>query len=344
MAKKIKLPAIDLINNLIKQDKILPVYFLCGEDQFTIEATAQKLEDIYTNLVKSDFDKEIINIEKGVSLNQIIDTAYSFPFGGGKKILIIRNFELLSDKKEFASYVRNPADFTILIICNFGEVKDTLNEPVKSLIQNNLIFSAEIIKGDELVEWVLSQANEVGLPFTDDNARALIEISGDDKSMLKMQLRKFLDYAPTNGQLDYETIKNIASPTKQYSIFDLQNAVGRGDKKEALKVGLSLINSGEDLIAIVNFLAKSIIIISQMFEVVGVNGLSRNSYDIDSTNARKVGISYGYFMNLKKCRYLFDDKRLLNASEALLRTDLNIKTSSMEQNTILTMLVSEIIS
>lgn len=344
MAKKIKLPPIDTVNNLIKQEKILPIYFLCGEDHFTIDSTAQKLEEIYSDLVKSDFDKEDINVEKGVTLNQIIDSAYSFPFGGGKKILVIRNFELLSDKKELAAYVRNPADFTILIICNFGEVKDTLNEPVKSLIQNNLIFSAEIIKGDELVEWILSQAKEIGLPFTDDNARALVEISGDDKTMLTMQLRKFLDYSPTNGKFDYDAIKNIASPTKQYSIFDLQNAVGRGDKNEALKVALSLISSGEDAIALVNFLAKSIIIISQMFEVVGVSGLSRNSYDIDSANAKKVGISYGYFMNLKKCRYLFNDKKLLIASEALLSADLNIKNSSMDQNTVVTMLVSEIIS
>lgn len=344
MAKKIKLPSIELVSNLIQQEKILPIYFLCGEDNFSIDSTAQKLEDLYSNLVKSDFDKEDINVEKGVTLNQIIDSAYAFPFGGGKKIITIRNFELLSEKKEFAAYIQNPADFTILIICNFGEVKDTLSEPVKSLIQYNLIFSAEIIKGDELIDWILRQAKEIGLLFTEDNARALVEISGDDKTMLKMQLRKFLDYTPVNGKFDYDVIKNIASPTKQYSIFDLQNAVGRGDKNEALKVALSLISSGEDAITLVNFLAKSIIIISQMLEVVGVSGLSRNSYDIDSSNARKVGISYGYFMNLKKCKYLFNDRRLLNASEALLSADLNIKNSSMDQITVVTMLVSEIIS
>ena len=128
MAKK-ELPSITEIAKFLSKENLLPVYFLCGEDQYTIDLAVETIEKAVTPLLLSDFDKEILSAEKNLGLTQVLDLAYSFPFGGGKKLIILKNFEKFGDKKELASYVKNPSEFTVLIIVQSGKISDVAKQP-----------------------------------------------------------------------------------------------------------------------------------------------------------------------------------------------------------------------
>lgn len=334
---KITLPKITSVASYLSKEKLLPVYFLCGEDRYTIELAAETIEKSIMPYIQSDFDREIINAEKGQSLNQILDLAFSFPFGGGKKLIIIKNFEAIGDKKVLAEYLKSPAEFTFLIILHHSKISEIKTEPYNSLYNKNYIFEAAILKGDDLVEWLVKKGNKIGLNFSEDNARSLIEITGEDKSLLEMQLQKFIEFFGPGKQLSYDQIKSLASPTKQFTIFDLQDALGKGNKPRAVEVALSLLESGEEIIMIINSVAKFILTFAQITEVI--RGKSSQSSDFE--NAKLLGISYGYFMNVKKATYFLPDERLLRASEALLKADLSVKTSSTDPKTILLVLISE---
>src|SRR3989339_144432 len=133
MAKK-ELPSITEIAKFLSKENLLPIYFLCGEDKYTLDLAVETLDKAVTPHLLSDFDKEILSAEKNLSLTQVLDLAYSFPFGGGKKLIILKNFEKFSDKKELTSYVNNPSEFTVLIIIQFGKISDVSKEPYSNLL------------------------------------------------------------------------------------------------------------------------------------------------------------------------------------------------------------------
>jgi len=148
-----------------------------------------------------------------------------------------------------------------------------------------------------------------------------------------MQLQKLYDFAGYQKEISFEDIQKLTSPTKQFSIFDLQNALGIGDKSKALEIAFNLLDSGMEIIAIVNMISKFILTLAQITEMI------RSNIN-DNEAARSMGVSWYYYVNCKKAVYFMKDERLLNASRALLEADLSVKTSSSDPKTILVMLIS----
>lgn len=333
MAKK-ELPSVADLSKYLSKEKTLPVYFLCGEDQYTIEAAVESIEKFVTPHILSDFDKETFSAEKGQNLSQMLDVAYSFPFGGGKKLIIIKNFEKFNDKKELTGYLSHPPEFTTLVIAQSGKVTDAAKEPYSILLEKHFLFEARIATGEELIEWVMKDCKKIGINFSRENAQALVDIVGEDKAMLEMQLQKFENYFAGKKEITFEDIKAIASPIKEYSIFSLQDAIGQGDKVKAVEVAYNLLDSGVEMVFIVNMLAKFTLTIAQMTELF-------KTKVSDFEAAKLAGVSYGYYMNCKRARFLMDDKKLLNASRALLNADLRVKTTATDSKTVLLILISE---
>jgi DNA polymerase-3 subunit delta len=333
MAKS-SLPSINEVAKSLTPEKLLPVYFLCGEDNYAIDTAIEAIQKTVDPLVESDFDREVINAEKSQNISQILDLAFSFPFGGNKKFVLLKNFEKLNDKKELSAYVKNPPEFTILVITNNGKISDSSREPYSLLLEKKYLFEARSETGSELVDWVLRYSKKIKLNLSEDNARALIEIVGEDKSLLEMQLQKLFDYISDKREVTFEDIQKISSNTKIFSIFDFQDAIGNGDKSKALEIAFNLLDSGQEIIAILNMVAKFILTLAQIVEMV------RSNIN-DNEAAKLIGVSWYYYINCKKASFFLKDERLLNASRALLQADLAVKTSASEPKTVIVMLISE---
>ena len=69
----------------LKTAELKPVYFLFGDDYLTINNAVKAISMSTDPLISSDFDRETISAEKKSSLTDIMDLAYTFPFGSEKK-------------------------------------------------------------------------------------------------------------------------------------------------------------------------------------------------------------------------------------------------------------------
>ena len=129
MSKQPIIQSIVEVTKYLSEGKFLPIYFFCGEDNYSLDLAVKTLEKSIAPHILSDFDKEVINAEKNQYLSQILDLAYSFPLGGGKKLIILNNFDKISDKKVLKTYIENPPDFIILLITQLSKITDISKEP-----------------------------------------------------------------------------------------------------------------------------------------------------------------------------------------------------------------------
>ncbi len=334
MAKK----EIQHITSITKQpaEKLLPIYFFCGEDQYTIDRFVELIEKKISNQIQSDFDKEVFSADKNQSLSQILDLALSFPFGSGKKLFIVKYFEKFNDKKELVNYAKNPPDFTVIVITQTGKISDVSKEPYSILWEKNFLFEAKPVSSLELINWSIKTAMKLGFELADEYAEAVIEIVGVDKNLLEMQLQKFADFLKDKTELTFDDIKKLTSPTKEYSIFDLQDALGRGEKAMALEIGFNLLDAGVEMVFIVNMLGKYILTVAQ---IVDLNKQKISDYEA----AKLAGVNYFYYINCKKAFFLMSDDKLYNASKALLNADIATKTTAADPKTVLQILISELL-
>ena len=330
-----KIPSIYSLISELNNEPAKPIYFLFGSDHFSINMVIKALTGKIEPLISSDFDNETISVEKKSNIGELIDLAYTFPFGSDKKLIIVKNFENFNNKKQFESYVNDPSEHTCMIIANYGEISSLKGLPYNTLEKKGFIYEARELKGVDLENWVSKRSSQLGFKISADSIRTLIDIVGEDKSLLEMQLQKFKTFLGDKEEIKSEDIRALSSAMKEYSIFDLLNTMGKGNISDSIKVMFNLLSHGKDLVFIINMLTKYISVISQSIELRG-----RKLSDFDASKA--IGVSKYYYQNCKNAQYFASEDTLHRASKALYNTDLALKTTSIDQKTLSVMMLTEI--
>jgi len=336
MAKtKVSIPVISLIKNELIKGKISPVYFFLGEDSYSIETGSVMVEEAVKPFIESDFDKETFYGEES-DLTDILNFASAFPFGSGKKLVIIKGFEKIKDKKKLTYYINSPPEFTVLLIVNSGSISNLETEPYKSLINNKFIFEGTVLNGESLVQWLIENVKSKGKNISVENARMLIDIVGENREMLEAQLEKIFVYLNESREISLDSIKSLSTSLREYNIFDLQNAIGRKDKAGSLKIAYNMLEKGSEPTYIVHMLTRFFTGLSKINELI-VKKIP------DQAAARIVGTHPYYYKDHLKARKIYSDKDLYRIVQSLLKADLLIKTTSSDNKTIVTILLAEII-
>ena len=334
MAKS-KAPSILEVDKQLKQKKLLPVYYLFGEDSYSIETTLEEIEKTIEPFITSDFDKENFYGENQTFAN-VIGLASTFPFGSEKKLIIFKQTEKVKDKKELIAYAKSPADFTVLVCLHDGSISSADSEPYKTLGQNGYLFEAKELKGKSLIEWLIARAEKNGKTLSYENAQLLTDIAGENRNTLESQLEKIFLYLGENSEITIDSIRGLSTSLKEYTIFDLQNAIGKKNKTNSLKIVFNLLKNGMEPIQIIAMLNKYFTSLARL------NELTVNKTP-EFTIARMIGTHPFYLKDYYAARKIYLDLHLADAFAALLKADISLKTTSIDDKTLLSLLIAEII-
>ncbi|HEX2866215.1 MAG TPA: DNA polymerase III subunit delta [Ignavibacteriales bacterium] len=336
MAKnKVPVPSVYSIGKFLKKDSFLPVFFFYGEDTYSIENAARAVEAAIEPLLSSDFDKEVLS-GKERTVMEVIDQAQAFPFGSEKKLMIVKDFDdLKGDKKKFSQFASNPPAFTTVVFTKHGNISNVEAEPYFTFLKKGYLFEANELKGGELTSWIVKYAARKSKVITPENAALLTDTVGENRSLIEMQLQKIFAYLGEDSEITREVIFNISSALKEFTIFDLQNAIASGSKAKALEVAYNLLDKGKDVLFIISMLNRYFTQLAQVPELTK-NGMP------DNEASRVIGTHPFYYKDYKKAAFLYRDQRLLRIARALFKADLTVKTTSADPKTVVTILLGEI--
>jgi len=339
MAKQKKeIPSIYSIGKYLKQDSLLPVYFFFGNDTYAIESATKALEKIIQPLLASDFDKEVLNGNE-LTVIEVMDLASSFPFGSEKKLVILKDFdELKGDKKQFSSYFKDPSPSTVLIVNKYSDVTNIESEPYASLYERNFIFEANELKGNDLTSWIVKYASRNYKTISTENALALIDIVGENRSLIEMQIQKIFSYLGDNKEITLEIIRSLSSRLKQYNIFDLWNAVGKKNKARALEIALNILGQDDEAkqaLYIIVMLNKYFISLAQIPELEKDNST-------EFVKAKSIGTHPFFYKDYVKASSYFNEKRLKNIFQSLMDADMTMKSTASDPKAVISLLITKL--
>ena len=334
MAKS-KAPSILDVIPSVDNGTLQPIYYFFGEDYYLLQNVLDLIRKAVSPLITSDFDKETFYGDKK-PLGEVLDFAKAFPFGSEKKLIIFKQFEKVKDKKPLVDYAASPADFTVLVLIHNGTITNLSSEPYKSLGKNNFIFEAKELKGKNLLKWLVSHVGEKEKTILQENAQLLIDISGESRSMLEGQIEKIITFMSEEKEISFNHIQSLSTRLKQFSIFDLQNAIGKKEKDKAINIAFNLLENTAEPVFIVAMLTRYFTGVSRVSELTKDKIPSQQA-------ARIVGTHPYYYKDYQQARRLYSDSDLVRVFRALLQADLSIKTTSADGKNIVTILISEIL-
>ena len=215
----------------ISNKEFEPVYFLMGDEPYYIDKLANAFAKNVLSVEEQEFN-QVILYGKDIETAQAIAEAKQFPFGAEKRVVIIKEAQHLKDIEVLDAYLDYVQPSTLLVICYKGKSVDKRKKFGKMLAKKCVVFESKKLYDNKIPVWINSYVTENGYTIDNSATAVLAEYIGADLSKITNELDKLMLVVKKEEQITTALIEYHIGISKDYNVFELQNALG---KKEVVK-------------------------------------------------------------------------------------------------------------
>lgn len=227
------------ISSDIKKRKFSPVYFFCGEEAFFIDALADLIEANVLNDMEKAFNQTIV-YGKDLTARQIMETCGRLPMMAEKQLVIIKEAQALSMKAEeeeqYLRYLKNPVKSTVLVFVWKHGAPDGRKSFGKEMKKVATYFESKPLYENQVAPWVKNWLSSKKYKIDEDAAELLVEYTGTELSKVANELEKLIINKQPGATITLGDVANGVGVSKEFTPFELNNALGARDKTKALQI------------------------------------------------------------------------------------------------------------
>jgi DNA polymerase-3 subunit delta len=249
----------------LKKGTLTPFYLFYGAEEFWIELTLDEIKGKFVPDSVKDFNLETL-YAADVPAQEVINRARLVPFMSPHRLIIVRGTEEYSkgDREFFLRYLDNPVDSTCIIwVAGVTELKDPFYKRCRD--------SGRAVNFKKLTErqaygWMHKRAEELGVRIDHEATAFLFQLVGSSLRDIYSELWKLSVRFP-QSRIGTEQIRDLATFSRLFTVFDLVDYVSQRDVPHALEIVHRLFETqGRDskvILGILGMLARQIRLISQ---------------------------------------------------------------------------------
>ncbi|MDD2417700.1 MAG: DNA polymerase III subunit delta [Oscillospiraceae bacterium] len=249
----------------IKSKELASVYFLFGEENYLSSHYAEQIaQRVVGNHPLAEFNHQKFDGQV-CTVGDIEEAVEALPVMAERKCVVVRDFDLTSSEKEsreqLNALISDPPQSCVLIFWL---------DAVQADVKKNSIwrgFSAAVDKvgfsvmfprkaGSEIVRLLCSGAERRGCSLSTNNARLMLQRSGNDLNLLLTELDKLCALAD-GGEVTRDIIEGLGTENLEASIFNLSKEILQGSYARAYNILNGLLSKREDPVSILGVLSNA---------------------------------------------------------------------------------------
>ena len=324
------------VEKRIKAGDIKAVYYLTGKEKYFHD----RIINLFKEILFNDAGSRSLNISVFYgtenNLSEMLSACMDYPMLSDRKLVIVKDFSKmkLGNAEALEKYIAKPVKSTVLVISS--------DEGGRSKIFQTLSKKAEAVSCDPIREydlnnWIFSYYNTRNIQIDRQACQFLVNQIGSDLLLIENEINKIRNYKNDDSKITVNDLLQTSGATKQVSIFALQNALSAKQLGSSLKVSKNLLESGENIIGIINvlfaFYRKTMIVAS-------LKSLGKNQRQISEES----GLSDFQLKNIYSVTQRYSMNQIGKIIELLKIADTDLKTSNASEKHILNMLCFNICS
>jgi DNA polymerase III subunit delta len=218
----------------------MSVYLLLGDDE---ERKARGVEKLGQGRALEAYNAAETSPET------VVSACNSHSLFGDGPFVLVRNLDAwnAAQKARILDYLQNPSPETDLVM--LGEKLGAREKLLAAVKRKGEVHDFKQPTGTALAKWAIGHAKKLGLELPEDVAGELVARCSDDKVRVMGEIEKLVLYA--EGTATLEDLEALVRPDLQSNIFGFVDALGTGDRSEALKLLEALLATGEPPLRIV---------------------------------------------------------------------------------------------
>ena len=336
----------DIIND-IKNRNIKNTYLFYGKEYYLIENAIREIKSTLNDSM-IDFNLDVID-GKETSLDELISSMETLPFMDDRKIVILKDFELLKGKKKnfsdedekyFTEYINNIPQSTTLVFIVYGDI-DKRKTLVKNISKSGIVFNCDKLSDMDLFKWVKKKFETNSIII--DNAQIMYFISSEgylDKSSektlsdLENEINKISSFVGKENKVTNDIIDKLSQKKVENDIFKLIDFIGQKNSSDAMKILNDMLYEGESVFGIFSMISRQFKVIMQ------VRQLQTQGHSTKSIAERLKLHPFVVGKALKQTKN-FSDKIIIDILNFILESDFKIKNGLIKDTLSIEILIGK---
>jgi len=220
----------------LKKKEYAPVYFLQGEEPYFIDQIVDYIDQNVLSEGEKSFN-QVVLYGKETDFKQVVDQAMQFPMMSSHRVVIVKEAQSMTTLDKLETYLKNPSQQTILVIAHKYKKVDKRKKGFWTAIKKNaVILETKKLYDNQVPQYIIAMAKDNKLSIDNKTAFILSEHLGNDLSKIANEIDKLALNMPEGSTIDANHIQQYVGISKDYNVFELQNALGRKDKAKAYAI------------------------------------------------------------------------------------------------------------
>jgi len=358
------------------------IYAVVGSDDVEIKNTAAELAEKLRQKDAGDFGLEIIDgaadnsDQAATKIRSTIEALRTLPFFGGEKLVWLKNANFLADDQKGRSAAVQEAleelaetidggfgsEITFLVSAIDVDKRRSFYKALAKRAELQIFDKLDSSRGgweEEATEMVLARAKKRKLQFDDDALELFVLLTGGDTREIENELEKVDIYLDKERAVNVDLVRELVPLTREGVIFDLSNALAERDLERALELVRQLLDQGESTIGILLvailptvrnlLLAKDLMERHRMARphapfpfISAVNRLPADA--VAHLPRKKDGAINAWTLGIAaQNAHRFSTKQLIAGMQACLAANLQLVTTQLDHELILTEVVVKLL-
>ncbi|MBI9065972.1 MAG: DNA polymerase III subunit delta [Salinivirgaceae bacterium] len=220
----------------LKKKIYKPIYYLMGDESYFIDSITEFIDKNILPEDEKSFNQTVF-YGKDIDMGTLLNTARRFPMMSNYNVIILREAQNLKgidglaagETDPFLLYAENPPTSTILVVNYKGKSLDKRKKIYKTLDKNAVLFESKSLYENKVGAWIQNYVKTKGLSIDVRASELMASHLGNNLSKVVNEVEKLLIVTPKNGTITLKEIEEHVGISKDFNIFELQNALGKKD-------------------------------------------------------------------------------------------------------------------
>lgn len=230
----------------VSAKKIAPVTLFHGEEDFLIDECVDAAIASSLDETTRGFNLDVVYASRA-SAKDVMAHASSFPMMSEKRVVVVKEFERLvgtdAARETVGNYLARPLESTVLLLV--ADDPDFRKKPFTDLKKKADVVTAKPLWDNQVPAWVASYVRSRHRQIDGEACRMLQGYVGNSLRGLSNEIEKLFVFCGDRNDITVDDVTAVVGASKGFTVFELQNAVGRKNIGEALTILSRMLELGE---------------------------------------------------------------------------------------------------
>lgn len=246
---------LDDLDRALKAGKFEPLYLFYGEEDFLSDEAVERLLSSALRETERSFNLDILSANDA-DAREIVARASAFPMVAERRVVVVRDADHLPEKglELLAHYADQPSPSTCLVLV--AAKPDMRRKAFATIKRSGTAIEFRPLYENQLPDWIERRVDRRKGSITPEAAKLLAAYVGSSLRDIENELDKLFLFVGDRSNISEGDVAAVVGLTREYSVFELQRAIGERNLPRAVEVMEKILDANEPMPLIVSILTN----------------------------------------------------------------------------------------